>query len=86
MAPVPASPVGETLADVLSWPIEWSSLHGIIEVKLPILKLCYDGDATATACKVRLTGGGLPEHTAQGLEFPHRQPERRRVSADIGRD
>jgi hypothetical protein len=77
------SPSGqETLAEILSWPIEWSSLHGIIEVKLPILKLCYDGDATATTYKVRLTGGESPEHAAQGLEFPHRQPERRRTRAE----
>jgi hypothetical protein len=72
----------DTLADVLGWPMEWSSLHGIIEVKLPILKLCYDGDATATPYKVRLTGGALPEHAAQGLEFPHRLPERRRARPD----
>lgn len=64
------------LAEVLSWPVEWSSLHGIVEVRLPILKLCYDGDATATTYKVRLTGGALPEHAAQGLGFPHRVPER----------
>jgi hypothetical protein len=79
-----SSPPGQdTLAEVLSWPVEWSSLHGIIEVRLPILKLCYDGDATATTYKVRLTGGELPEHAAQGLEFPNRQPERPR---DSGQD
>jgi hypothetical protein len=82
-----SSPPGrETLAEVLRWPVEWSSLHGIVEVKLPILKLCYDGDATATTYKVRLTGGELPEHAAQGLEFPYRQPELRRVLAHTERD
>lgn len=78
-AQAPSPPDQETLAEVLSWPVEWSSLHGIVEVKLPILKLCYDGDATATTYKVRLTGGELPEHAARGLEFPHRLPERRGV-------
>jgi len=72
-----------TLAAVLGWPMEWSSLHGIIEVTLPILKLCYDGDATATAYKVRLVGGALPEHAAQGLAFPHRLPERRAVEPEV---
>lgn len=79
-----SQPDQETLAEVLGWPIEWSSLHGIIEVKLPILKLCYDGDATATTYKVRLTGGVLPEHAANGLDFPHRTPQRRRPRTDAG--
>jgi hypothetical protein len=73
----------EMLAEVLSWPIEWSSLHGIVEVKLPILKLCYDGDATATTYKVRLTGGALPEQAAQGLEFPYQPPKQRRVRTEV---
>jgi hypothetical protein len=74
----------DTLPAVLSWPMEWSSLHGIIEVTLPVLKLCYDGDATATTYKVRLTGGALPEEAAQGLAFPHRLPERRAAPAEVG--
>jgi hypothetical protein len=77
-------PDQETLAEVLGWPVEWSSLHGIIEVKLPILKLCYDGDATATLYKVRLTGGALPELAARGLGFPHRPPPRRRARTEAG--
>jgi hypothetical protein len=83
LAPARCPPDHATLAEVLSWPVEWSSLHGIIEVRLPILKLCYDGDATATTYKVRLTGGDLPEQAAQGLEFLHRQPDRRRVQAEF---
>jgi hypothetical protein len=73
----------DTLAAVLGWPVEWSSLHGIVEVTLPILRLCYDGDATATTYKVRLTGGALPEHAAQGLAFPHRLPARRPAQAEV---
>jgi hypothetical protein len=69
----------DKLADVMAWPVEWSSFHGIVEVRLPVLKFCYEGDATATAYKVRLTGGTMPEHAAQGLEFPNRPPQRRRI-------
>ena len=83
-AHAPSLPDQETLAEVLSWPVEWSSLHGIVEVKLPVLKLCYDGDATATTYKVRLTGGVLPEQAAQGLEFPYRPPKQRRVQTEVG--
>jgi hypothetical protein len=77
-------PDQEKLDAVLGWPVEWSSLHGIVEVKLPILTLCYDGDATAATYRVRLTGGAMPEHAANGLGFPYRQPERPRVPTEVG--
>src|SRR5579871_76400 len=48
------------LLEILGWPLEWSSLHGIIEIKLPILKLCYEGDATASLYRVRLIGVAMP--------------------------
>lgn len=81
---VSSQPRQGALEQALAWPVEWSSLHGIVEVKLPILTLCYDGDATATAYKVRLTGGTPPEHAAQGLGFPYQTPERRRSRTDPG--
>lgn len=74
-----AQPDQEGLAEVLGWPVEWSTLHGIIEVRLPIFKICYDGDATGSCYKVRLTGGAVPEHAAKGLQFPNLLPERPRV-------
>ncbi|WP_456623313.1 MULTISPECIES: hypothetical protein [unclassified Bradyrhizobium] len=81
---VSSQPDQGALGQALAWPVEWSSLHGIVEVKLPILTLCYDGDATATAYKVRLTGGAPPEHAAQGLGFPYQTPQRRRPRTDAG--
>ena len=61
----------DTLESILGWPMAWSSLHGIIEVTLPILKLCHEGDATATTHTIRLIGGPMPEAAANGLAFPH---------------
>jgi hypothetical protein len=81
---ISSQPDRGTLEQALAWPVEWSSLHGIVEVKLPILKLCYEGDATATTYKVRLTGGAPPEHAAQGLGFPYQTPQRRRPRTDVG--
>jgi hypothetical protein len=78
MAEASHEPYQGALAEVLGWPVEWSSLHGIIEVVLPILKLCYDGDATASAYKIRLTGGAPPDQAASGLQFPHRPADRTR--------
>jgi hypothetical protein len=81
---ISSQPDPGALGQALAWPVEWSSLHGIVEVKLPILTLCYDGDATATAYKVRLISGALPEHAAQGLGFPYQTPQRRRPRSDAG--
>jgi hypothetical protein len=28
----------DSLRDVFSWPVEWSALHGIAELKTPVIK------------------------------------------------
>jgi hypothetical protein len=35
------------ITEILSWPAEWSALHGIAEVKWPIVKLSTRTDATS---------------------------------------
>jgi hypothetical protein len=35
------------LHEILSWPVQWSGLHGIAEIKTPVLKLSTRTDATA---------------------------------------
>jgi hypothetical protein len=52
------------LLNILSWPTEWSALHGIAEVRTPILKLCVPTDATAGEYVVRWAG-------ASGIGFPY---------------
>ena len=42
------------LHEVLSWPAEWTALHGIAELKTPVLKL-----ATATEVEPRTMAGGV---------------------------
>ena len=32
--------------EILSWPIEWSALHGVAEIKTPILKVSTRTDVT----------------------------------------
>lgn len=46
----------EWLQDVLSWPVEWSALHGIAEIKTPILRFITRTDATAEKLVVRWKG------------------------------
>jgi hypothetical protein len=64
------------LQQVLSWPMEWSGLHGIAEIKTPVMKICTRTDATAEKLVVRWKGAGYPEEGVQGVAFPYRTPMR----------
>jgi hypothetical protein len=59
------------LREVFRWPLEWSALHGIAEVRTPILKFSFPTDATATALMVRWQGDIYPEMGARGIGFPY---------------
>ena len=72
------------LLSMLSWPVEWSALHGIAEVRTPILKISTATDATAERYEVRRQGDGYPEEGARGLHFPYRPPEKLRVLSSVG--
>src|SRR5262249_31321018 len=63
------------LIDMLSWPIEWSALHGIAEIKTPVFKITTMTDATPEKYVVRQHGRSSPEEGSQGLTFPYRRPE-----------
>jgi hypothetical protein len=60
--------------DVMSWPIEWSSLHGIAEIRTPILKISQSTDATPVKYIVRRLADSFPREGAKGLHFPLRSP------------
>jgi hypothetical protein len=62
------------LLEILSWPVEWSALHGIAEIKTPVLKVSTRTDATAITYTVRRAGTAYPAEGAQGLKFPYRMP------------
>lgn len=61
---------------ILSWPVLWSGLHGIAEIKTPILKIAAQTDATPDPFTVRWQGEAYPGEGAQALQFPYRMPER----------
>jgi hypothetical protein len=54
----------------LAWPAEWSALHGIAEVVTPLVKLCFQSDATAAKYVVRWYGDEYPPEASRGLHFP----------------
>jgi hypothetical protein len=66
----------EWIREILSWPVEWSALHGIAEIKTPILKISTRTDATVSKYVVRWTGTDYPREGATGLRFPYRAPAR----------
>ncbi len=70
----------EWIGEILSWPVEWSALHGIAEVKTPLLKVSTRTDATPHKYTVRRQGSGYPEEALQGLSFPWKTPARPVVS------
>jgi SAM-dependent methyltransferase len=72
------------LLDVLSWPAEWSALHGIAEVKTPVLKVVTRTDATARRYAVHRAGTAYPGEGARGLSFPLRPPATRRLTGSQG--
>lgn len=74
----------DELVPILSWPMEWSALHGAVELRTPIVKLCWDSDATAATIVRRRLGATWPAHAAIGQRFPYRPPERHRLIASIG--
>jgi 2-polyprenyl-3-methyl-5-hydroxy-6-metoxy-1,4-benzoquinol methylase len=61
--------------EMLSWPIEWSALHGIAEIRTPVFKLSVDTDATGGNYRVQLNGSRYPEDAERGLRFPYIQNE-----------
>jgi SAM-dependent methyltransferase len=73
----------EWLEEILSWPVSWSALHGIAEVKTPVLKASTRTDATAHEFIVRRHGRRVPAEAAAGLSFPFREPDRPGVTHSL---
>jgi len=68
------------MRQILSWPVSWSALHGIAEIKTPILKMVTRADATAAKYTVDWRGTPAPDSATPGLSFPHMPPRRLKVS------
>ncbi len=64
------------LEDVLSWPVQWTALHGIAEIETPILKMAARTDATGSKYTVRREGDRYPAEGVVGLRFPYRSARR----------
>lgn len=74
----------EELLHILAWPMEWSALHGAVELRTPVVKLCWDSDPTASTVIRRRMGATWPLHAALGQRFPYLPPKRHRLLTSIG--
>jgi hypothetical protein len=72
------------LREILSWPLEWSALHGIAEIKTPILKICTKTDFTRQKAVARRFGQGYPNEGGQGITFPYHLPQRKKLTESPG--
>lgn len=68
------------LAEIYTWPIEWSAAHGICELRTPIIKIAYDTDATAETHRIQINGTTYPKEGAPGLKFPYQRRKFLRIS------
>lgn len=66
------------LDTMLAWPVEWSALHGIAEVKTPVVKISAKTDWSPTKRVVRLRGSAYPEEGARGNVFPYLDAQAKR--------
>jgi hypothetical protein len=69
------------MREILSWPVEWTALHGIAIVSTPILKISARTDATDRKFTVRRHGETYPTEGATGLCFPYRRQASHRFTA-----
>lgn len=62
-----------TINAVLSWPVEWSALHGVAEIKYPVCKVSTRTTYTTTKQVVRRSGVVYPAEGATGVVFPYQK-------------
>lgn len=72
------------MLEILDWSTQWSALHGIAEIKTPVLKVSARTDATPVEYVVRRPGRSRPAESARGLGFPYRRVRSRRLSESSG--
>jgi hypothetical protein len=72
------------IAEILAWPVEWSALHGIAEVKSPLMKIATRTDATPEKWTVHWVGTKYPAEGAVGLRFPFQAPKKPMLTSSPG--
>jgi hypothetical protein len=63
------------MTEILSWPVEWTALHGIGELRTPILRCSFATDATRKKLTIEYHSEQYPQEGATGVKFPLRTPQ-----------
>ncbi len=65
------------LRECLSWPVSWSELHGVAEIKTPLFRMCLQTGTASRDQLIRHIGTADEiEGGAVGLSFPYLPPSR----------
>jgi hypothetical protein len=72
------------LAEVLAWPVEWSALHGMAEIRTPVCRVMADTDYSNSRYVVQYLGTAWPDDGAQGLAFPYQNARAGRLTGSSG--
>jgi 2-polyprenyl-3-methyl-5-hydroxy-6-metoxy-1,4-benzoquinol methylase len=64
--------VVDWIYEMLSWPAQWSALHGIAEIRTPVLTVSTRTNATGEKLVVERAGTSYPAEGSSGLRFPFR--------------
>ncbi|NTU73542.1 radical SAM protein, partial [Candidatus Roizmanbacteria bacterium] len=70
------------LEEMLDWPMEWSSLHGIAEVKTGVFRIAYATKYTSDRVTIHYHGRTLSPYAARGVSFAYRDPEKIQYETD----
>ncbi|MEM1323168.1 MAG: radical SAM protein [Bacteroidota bacterium] len=68
------------LAEILRWPISYTSLYGIAEVKTPVFKLIHEAPYSAEVQRLEHHGTQFPTEGARGVHLPYQVPAKMRLS------
>jgi hypothetical protein len=68
------------MRELLSWNVQWSSLHGVAEITTPCFKISTNTDPLAEKVVVQKVGTSYPDEGATGLDFPFEPPGRKKTS------
>ncbi len=68
------------IRDILSWPLEWSSLHGIEEIRSPVVKMSLLSHYFNEEHVIKITGTSFPKNGGKGAKFPYNKGDYTSIS------
>jgi hypothetical protein len=70
----------DDMMELLSWPMEWSVLHGIAEIKTPLFRVSTNSVPSLEKYKVQFAGKTFPDEAPPALTFPYRKPKVNKIT------